>query len=271
MKLTVLGGSAAGPNPGQGCSGYLVASGQTRLVLDLGPGTLPELRMHADFREIDAYVLSHLHLDHSLDILALRYALAYNPIRPARQIPLFLPPGGLAFLGRLAMALGDSPLAREFFNVFAAQEYDPAAELAVGDLSLRFHPTVHYVPCWAMRVCHATDGDLVYTADTGPAADLAPFARDCEVMIAEGTVSGEPDEPFALRGHMTPREAGALARRARAGRLVLTHLWTENDPALAQQEAAAAYGGPVERATPGLQLTWPAPTNQTTGSPMTND
>jgi ribonuclease BN (tRNA processing enzyme) len=261
MKLTVLGGSAAGPNPGQGCSGYLVASDQTRIVLDLGPGTLPELRKHANFREIDAFVLSHLHLDHTLDILTLRYALAYNPIPPGRQTPLWLPPGGLAFLGRLSMALGDAPMAREFFNVFAAREYDPAAGLVVGDLTMRFHSTVHYVPCWAMRVCHGADGALVYTADTGPAADLAPFARDCEVLIAEGTVSGEPDEPIAMRGHMTPREAGALARRARARRLVLTHLWAENDPRLALQDAAAAFGGPVERATPGLQLTWTGSTD----------
>jgi ribonuclease BN (tRNA processing enzyme) len=44
MELTILGGSAAGPNPGQGCSGYLVESGTTRVVVDLGPGTFPELR-----------------------------------------------------------------------------------------------------------------------------------------------------------------------------------------------------------------------------------
>ena len=88
MKLTVLGGSAAGPNPGQGCSGYLVGSGMTHVVVDLGPGTFQELRRHVDFRAIDGVVLTHSHLDHFLDVLTLRYALAYNPVVAGAPLPL---------------------------------------------------------------------------------------------------------------------------------------------------------------------------------------
>src|SRR5215213_12027870 len=83
MELTVLGGSAAGPNPGQGCSGCLIESGATQVVVDLGPGTFTELRRHVDYRSIDGVVLSHGHLDHFLDVLTLRYALAYNPVPAA--------------------------------------------------------------------------------------------------------------------------------------------------------------------------------------------
>lgn len=39
MEPTILGGSAVGPNPGQGCSGYLVMSATTRVAVDLGSGT----------------------------------------------------------------------------------------------------------------------------------------------------------------------------------------------------------------------------------------
>lgn len=88
MRLTVLGGSAAGPNPGQGCSGDLVQSGPTGVVLDPGPGTLPELQKHVDYREIDAVVLTHLHADHWLDVVAPRFALTYNPIPARRTVPL---------------------------------------------------------------------------------------------------------------------------------------------------------------------------------------
>ena len=257
MLLTTLGGSAAGPNPGQGCSGYLVQSGPTRIVLDLGPATLPELRKHVDFRVLDAIVLSHLHLDHSLDLLALRYALAYNPVAQPRRLPLWLPPGGVAYFERLAVALTTAADASEFFaSVFELREYDPAAVLDVGELELRFHPTVHYVPCWAIRVSNGVDGDLFYTADTGPSADLAPFARNSYVVVAEGTERGEPAEPFALRGHLTPAEAGALAREIGAGRLVLSHMWAERNAFTAVQEARAAFGGPVSLATPGLRVRW---------------
>ena len=256
MKLTILGGSAAGPNPGQGCSGYLVESGPTRAVIDLGAGTFPELRRHVDFRRIDAVMLSHLHLDHFLDVLALRYALAYNPVAPPRPLPLWLPPGGLAFLNRLAAALSDTPDHGAYFSVFDLHEYDPHTVLTIGELQFRFQPTVHYVPCWAMRVSNGADGDLFYTADTGPAAKLALFAKGAHVMIAEGTDSGGSQEPIEARGHLTPTEAGALAKEAAVRILVLSHLWAEDDPFSALHEASAAFGGPTELAMPGLQVNW---------------
>jgi ribonuclease BN (tRNA processing enzyme) len=98
MRLTILGGSGASPNPGMGCAGLLVETGDTRLVLDLGPGTLQELRKHTDFRALDAVVISHMHVDHVLDLLALRHALAYNPVPAPGPIPVWLPPGGSALL-----------------------------------------------------------------------------------------------------------------------------------------------------------------------------
>src|SRR5687767_7989083 len=115
MKLTVLGGSAAGPNPGQGCSGYLVETGQTRLVLDLRPGTLPELRRQTDYRRLDDVVISHLHLDHVLDLLALRFLLAYNPVPRPDRLPLWLPPGGTDVLERAAPAFAGPEKSADFF------------------------------------------------------------------------------------------------------------------------------------------------------------
>ncbi|MCC6313635.1 MAG: MBL fold metallo-hydrolase [Thermomicrobiales bacterium] len=258
MKLTVLGGAAAGGNPGQGCSGYLVESDDAAIVLDLGPGTLPQLRLHTRLDDLAAIVVSHLHLDHVLDLLALRYALAYNPERSGRRMPLWLPPGGLAFLDRLATALQEdgAPVAA-YFDVFDAHEYEPDAPLAIGPFTLRFHPTIHWVPCWAIRVSDdAGRGDLVYTADTGPGADLAPFAADAAVLVAEGTEGNGPVGEAALRGHLTPEEAAMLAIRAAARSLVLTHLWAEHDPDRCGRRASSIYPGPVTVAAPGLAVMW---------------
>jgi ribonuclease BN (tRNA processing enzyme) len=256
MRLVTLGGSAAGPNPGQGCSGYLVSSGQTNIVFDLGPGTLTELRRHVNFRELDAIVISHLHLDHILDLLALRFALAYNPVAPSRPVPLWLPPGGRSFLDRLAAVVGESDGSADYFSVFNVGEYDPAGVLGIDDLKIRFHATAHFVPCWAMRVSDGVDGDLFYTADTGPTAPLASFANGSFVIVAEGTEEEPADEPPADRGHLTPTEAGTLGRDAHADVLVLTHVWTENDPFAAVRSAESAFSGPVLLATPGLTLEW---------------
>src|SRR5215218_5099114 len=256
MKLTVLGGSAAGPNPGQGCSGYLVESGTTNVVVDLGPGTFPELRRHVDYRGIDGVVVSHAHLDHLLDVLTLRYALAYNPVPAGRRLPLWLPPGGVALLDRLAEAITGDPAGGEFLSVFEVRQYEPDALLNIGELEFRFFPTVHYVPCWAARISNGTDGDLFYTADTGPAANLASAAAGSYIVLAEGTDTGGSQEPYASRGHMSPSEAGTLAQQAGANALVLSHLWAENDPFRAVKEASMMFSGPVEIATVGLSVSW---------------
>jgi ribonuclease BN (tRNA processing enzyme) len=258
MRLTTLGGSAAGPNPGQGCSGYLVESGGTTVVLDLGPGTLPELRRHADFRRLDGVVLSHLHLDHMLDVLALRYALAYNPVPPELPIPLWVPPGGTVFFRGVGESIARGDSGDSFFAVFTIREYDPEDELCIGRFAIRFHPTHHFVPCWAMRVSDGEAGALCYTADTGPTADLHSFAQDAAVLIAEGTEGRASSEPPEVRGHLTPSEAGALARDASAGVLVLSHVWAELNQFQAVTQAQVAFGGPVILAIPGMSITWTA-------------
>jgi ribonuclease BN (tRNA processing enzyme) len=257
MDVTVLGGSAAGASPGQGCSGYLVEQASTQIVLDLGPGTFPELRLHLDYRKLDAVVLSHLHLDHMLDVFTLRYALAYNPVAASAPMPIWVPPGGKQFLTDAARVFAGETDAGAFYDAFVIREYDPDAVLRIGSLTFRFRPTVHYVPCWAIRVSAGRDGDLFYSADTGPTADLLPLASGASLVISEGTARMDTEEPFATRGHLTPEEAGLLARDAGAQLLLLTHLWAENDPFEALREAESAFGGPVVLATRGTRLTVP--------------
>ncbi len=259
--LTVLGGSAASVGSGQGCAGYLVSTESTNVVLDLGPGTLQELRNHTDFRSLGAVVLSHLHVDHMLDVIALRFSLAYNPVRPEQRVPLWLPPGGLEFLGRLSEVFTTDRASDSFFTeVFEPGEYNPEGHLEIGDLTLSFKPTVHFIPCWAVRVHPAnSSGDLVYSADTGPAADLVDFTTGAHVLLAEATtpLTAQHALPFAARGHLTVDEATALAGSAGARTLVLTHMFEENAPEASVERARSTFAGEVIHARPGVRVTWP--------------
>jgi ribonuclease BN (tRNA processing enzyme) len=51
--------------------------------------------------------------------------------------------------------------------------------------------------------------------------------------------------------HLTGTQAGEHAARAGVGRVIVTHVqpWNSREEAVA--DAAAAFGGPVEAATPG--------------------
>ncbi|HRA47868.1 MAG TPA: MBL fold metallo-hydrolase, partial [Thermomicrobiales bacterium] len=203
MIVTVLGGSAAGPNTGAGSAGFLIQHGGTSVVLDLGPDTLRELRQHSDLRELTAVVISHYHLDHMLDLGALRYHVAYNPVSPNHKIALWVPPGTTPLFARWAETFGHEPGIGFFSEHFVFAEYDPATGLAFDGLDIAMAPTVHEAQGWAMRVTADNGQCLGYTADTGPAADLTSHFQGVDLLISEATIGTAVGDADPKRGHLT--------------------------------------------------------------------
>src|SRR5262249_21214861 len=160
MRLTVIGCSAAAERPGGACSSYLVTYGNLNVLLDCGPGSLSVLRQEINPRNLDGIVLSHCHADHTLDLIPLCYFLRYAPrmgderSTEARKLPLFVPPGGQAFLRGLAEAV-ESGHGGDFWSPFAIEEYHPSGTLVIGGdpdahgnadyVNLRFTPARHYI------------------------------------------------------------------------------------------------------------------------------
>ncbi len=246
VRITVLGKSPAWQDPGGACSGYLVQDGDTTLLVDCGNGVFGKLRAHHDFADVDAVVVSHLHADHLLDLVPFSYALTYLPHARTAPPRLLAPPGARATLRRIVGAWGDEDLVE---RAFALEEYDPRGTPEVGGLRLRFQPVPHYVPANALELTAAgAPGRFTFGADTGPSEDLVAFARDTDLLVLEATL--RPDGEEGPRGHLTAREAGDHAARARAARLVLTHVPAEFEQDAAAQ-AADAFGGPVEVAREG--------------------
>jgi ribonuclease BN (tRNA processing enzyme) len=256
MRLTVLGGSAASPNAGMGCAGLLVQTDHTRLVLDLGPGTLQELRRHTDFRTLDAVIVSHMHVDHVLDLLALRHALAYNPLPAPAPVPVWLPPGGVEIMAQATAPFDACDEPGRFAATVKVAEYDPAPPLTIGDIAVTFAPAVHDIPAWAIRIQPSAGAALGYTGDTGPAAALAAFFTGVHILVAESTLLKPGDRPLDKRGSLTAAEAGKLAVDAGADVLVLTHMWEELGFASYRAQAEAVFPGQIEMATPGLTVSW---------------
>ncbi|HYH12139.1 MAG TPA: MBL fold metallo-hydrolase, partial [Thermomicrobiales bacterium] len=173
-------------------------------------------------------------------------------------IPLHVPPEGAATLRRIAQAFDSPDSGLEWFSgVFDINEYDPVETVTVGDLTCSFQPTVHFVPCWAIRVRPGDgSGDLFYTADTGPAAGLEEFGRGCSVVVAEAADQPSNDTPFEQRGHLTPQEAGQLAADVGAHTMVLTHIWEEHGIEGVMRGAGDRFSGTLLRAVPGLEIRW---------------
>jgi ribonuclease BN (tRNA processing enzyme) len=259
VRVTVLGGAAAGGNTGSGCSGYLIQSDNTNLIVDLGPGTLQELRKHCDFRSIHAIIITHWHVDHFLDLAAFRFAAAYNPKPLNRQIDLFIPAETTQLLKRFGSSLPQDEQDYAFFDdVFMIHEFQTGEQLSIFSLNCEFHPTNHFVPCWAVRITDELGPVLGYTADTGPGAGLEDFLGGVDVLISEATeLRREPS--LSEPGHLTAFEAGKLASDCGARTLVLTHMWEELGFANYLQQAQQSFGGAIQLARPGLQFSTSAP------------
>jgi ribonuclease BN (tRNA processing enzyme) len=229
LRATVLGSSCAIPRPGRACSSYLLEGEGQRVILDFGTGALANALTYLRADEIDAIVISHMHADHFLDLIPLRYALTYGSRTNNRCVPVYLPPGGEAVLRGIAGALSREP-GGDFFNgVFAISTYDPARGLSLGPARLRFAPTLHYVDTFACRY-ELKGASTVYSADTAPSEPLVALAREADLFLCEATLDAAKAEQYGKRGHLTAREAGLMAREAGVHRLALTHYPREMTP-----------------------------------------
>lgn len=211
-------------------------------MLDLGTGGFANIRRYVDYDKIAAVVISHMHADHFLDLVPLRYALKYGPLKRPTKMPVYLPPDGTRMLKQLVAAFADE--GGDFLNdVFDVKEYDPSRPLRVKSAKLSFAPTAHFIPAFAVR--WEKDGaSVTYSADTAPDERVVALARDTDVFLCEATLRyGESEH--GMRGHSTAVEAAEMARAAGARRLVLTHYGEESTTRDLDEAAREAFPGEI--------------------------
>lgn len=274
-----VSGSAPGPTSPAACH-LLEADVPTpdgsvrtwRLVLDLGSGAFGPLQALAPVETLDAVLLSHLHADHCLDVTALHVAATYGPTRAEvaeRGLPVWGPAGLEERLGRAWDAEPSSP--EGMVGPLTFHAWVPRETLVVGPFAITPVPVHHPVPSFGLRISGpAEDGAdgpavrvLAYTGDTDADTDDEPgtgyrldeLAAGADLLLTEATFpcvgAGGPD----LRGiHLTGRRAGAAARAAGVGRVLLTHVPPWEEPTEILVEACAAFGDParVALAVPGV-------------------
>ena len=223
MYLTILGNNGPFPAPNGACSSYLLESdsGETKLLIDAGTGSLARLMEIARPETLTAVVLSHLHFDHISDLLPMQYALQFSGRE--RPLPVFLPRRP-----ERVRSLLECP----YYDLFDHED------IAVGEMLLSFIPAAH--PVEGSCVAVACDGaKFVFTGDTNRVPALELFADGCDLLLADAGLSQA--DWTEKKPHLSAALCGVLAREARAGALLLTHLNPLYDPASLLAEAREAY------------------------------
>jgi ribonuclease BN (tRNA processing enzyme) len=256
VRLTVLGSGAACPPGGQNSSGYLVETGRDgaggrRLLLDCGHGIASALLAARPEADIDDIWITHMHADHFIDVLALRFRvsrLLTGVPEAERRITLHLPPGGRARVAPILSAVSFPPDFLE--GAFRVREYAVGDVYEAGGVQVRVAPGAHYIPSYAIRV-EADGAALCYSGDTAPCPDVPALACAADLFICEAALDAPEDGD--VRGHCTPEEAARMATQAGARRLLLSHFWYGADTEAFGRRARAATAVPVDVARDGYQ------------------
>lgn len=236
FTLTVLGCSGTHPGLERACSSYLVECEGYRLVLDCGNGSLSRLQQRIDIADIDAVVISHMHVDHFADIYGLYYARRLRPEGPA-PVAVYAPAGSQEFIGQLLPSDEDFPRVCRFTTAAAGDT------LELGPLTVRLFASNHPVETLASRI-EANGKVLAYSADSAPTPALVDCARDADLFVCDATWL-ERSRPHPEGVHMTGAEAGSHAAAAGSAALLLSHIFPSTDPDEVAAEAAGVYDGTI--------------------------
>ncbi|MFL5804259.1 MAG: MBL fold metallo-hydrolase [Roseiflexaceae bacterium] len=241
LRMTLLGVGTGVPDSDRENTHMVWESPEGLLLIDAGGSTYQRLlRAGLDPLALRGVFLTHSHADHINGLPVLLFQLAL--MRYQGPLPVYGNVPTLALAQRVveAFELGEYQVAVDWIPVDSGEE----VPLGAGSYQLTTAETTHSRPCLALRFEDSASGRaLVYSADTEPCDAVQALAQGAAVLIHEATMP----EPFA--GHTTPRQAGQIAARAGAGRLVLVHFsprWTMSASQAIEEVRAGGFVGDAE-------------------------
>jgi ribonuclease Z len=242
VRVVTLGTAAAVADEGH-ANTYLAIEGDKGFwLVDCGASPLARMRrVGLSPERLCGLIITHFHPDHVFGVPI----LLMNMWLLGRSDPLYV--YGLPDVIERFETMMDLFRWAEwpgFFPVPCRVVTEEVGALVLEDQCLRITsaPVQHLVPTLGLRIENKSNGGvLAFSGDTSPCDAVVTLAQDASILIHEAAKN--------TLGHSSAAQAGEIARRAAAGRLVLIHYrpspckyerWLE--------EAATAFGGPVELA-----------------------
>jgi ribonuclease BN (tRNA processing enzyme) len=255
-RVIILGSGTVVPSLKRSTCSVLIEQGQTRLVLDLGAGTMRRL-LEAGVRisEVTQILFSHLHPDHTGEFVSFLFATKY-PENLRRRTPFRIvgAPGLRDFYEKLKGAYGDWIVLEEGLMEIVELGNAGPDRCSSGELEIVSLPMNHIPSSLGYRVTLPGGFAVAYSGDTDYCENLVSLAEGVDLFICESAL---PDDR-KVTGHLTPSLAGEIATRAGVKRLVLTHFYPECDDADIEGQCRKSYGGPLDLAQDLMSIEIPA-------------
>jgi ribonuclease BN (tRNA processing enzyme) len=214
LKVTLLGTGVGIPQPGRSQAAFLLEH-EMPLLFDCGAGTLLRLdQAGLGIDALDTVVLTHLHLDHVSDLVALANGRYLSGL------------SGLEIYGPKGTKNYFETVSNLYPNLksmdFSVHELMPMDSFIVKGFEIFAEEARHSVTTLAYRI-EAEEKVVAYSGDTEPTIRVAALAAGADLLIHECSFP----EPFDVTNHSTPRKLGGVLRNQGVKRVVLTHLYPE--------------------------------------------
>jgi len=214
LKVTLLGTGVGIPQPGRSQAAILIEN-EKPLLLDCGAGTLLRLdQAGVNIEALDTVVLTHLHLDHVSDLLALANARYLSQLP---RLEIYGPEGTEIYFKIVRSAYPNL----EKMEVMV-HEVRPMDSFSLKGCDIFAEEARHSITALAYRI-EAEEKVVVYSGDTEPSSRVASLADGADLLIHECSFP----EPFDVTNHSTPRKLGRVLRNVNIKHVVLTHLYPQ--------------------------------------------
>jgi ribonuclease BN (tRNA processing enzyme) len=259
VAVQILGSGGPRANKDRASASYLLwVDGRARMLVDAGGGAYARFGASgANLDDLSLIAISHLHPDHVSDLPALFWSI--DQARKTPALPISGPSGNDLVPGfdTFLKALFDQ--ANGAFRVLGGMVGGAGRgvplEVTVIDVKKR-EPSMVFngqgltvtalgiphgeIPALAYRV-QAQDKSIVFSTDqNGTAPRFLEFARGAEVLVMHMAIAAGATSPL----HAAPAVVGRIARDARVGRLVVSHIG-QFDLDAAVADVKKSYTGPL--------------------------
>ncbi len=273
LSILVLGsGDPVALLNGRASAGYLIVVDKKPVALmDAGGGTFQRLaKTNIDLKEVEIFLLSHLHIDHTADLPAIIKSLYFqNRIaKTLRTLPLhfFGPNGNSAtfpgtditqypsmnefidgqfdavrgiyrYLNIFTRAISSGEFAYTTQNLESNTDAESMTLIEENGLVIKSVAVNHGpVPAVAYRIEYGGKV-IVYTGDTtSKTENIVNLARGADLLIYDAALlkdaPANPEEEIAFLLHTTPSRMGEVAAAAGVAKLLLSHIVTESEAEL---------------------------------------
>lgn len=239
MELIIIGSGTGVIQAHRGTPGHVLLLNNEIFLIDGGSGTLRKcMEVNISYKEIDKLFYTHLHPDHTIDLVPFLFATKHTPgfVR-TKRLDIFGPLGFQDFFDKLT-------------GLYSTGVTEVEYEIVLHELSQQ---SMHF-DGWSLQTnlmnhtpnaigyrFNCDSKSFVFSGDTDFCEEIIELARDADVMLLECSF---PDS-MKVKGHLTPSEAGEIASEARVKKLILTHLYPPCDEVDIVTPCAKHFSGEI--------------------------